>query len=170
MTLIANHAERALSRLLEQYKDKPVMAAMLTRFVEQAQLIENMWNEMLVERYLTASEGAQLDLYGRVAGEPRNGRTDEQYRPRLQARQRVNRSRGQILDALAVGRTLVGSTGAVTLRELYPAGAEIFLGTTLTSEEAQEVGDMLREAKPAGVELNVTYRGDGLRFRFGGSP
>lgn len=168
MAFISDHVDRGLARILEQYRDKPAFEAFLKALLAQVQGVEDMWNELVVERLLDNAVGAQLDVYGRVVGELRKGKTDAQYRVRLQARLRVNRSRGQIGDLLAVARTLVGTAGDVRYQESYPAAAEVYLDADSDEESGIESASIIREAKPAGVRLLVRYRGAGARFRFGG--
>lgn len=167
-TRITDHADRALRRLLTQYREQPNFAAFVRAALEQVQSLEDVFFELIDERQLPVAVGAQLDVYGRIVGESRNGLSDDRYRTRILARLIVNRSRGRVSDLLAVARTLIGSVGSIRLTELFPGTFEMYFDTPLTLTTAQEAAVMVRQAKAVGISAAVKYRtSSGARFKFG---
>lgn len=83
-TLIPNHVEQALARLMEQYKGEPNIEAILTALIDQIQDLEDAIFSLDEGRQLYNGStypavGAQLDGIGALVGALRNGLTDEEY-------------------------------------------------------------------------------------------
>lgn len=70
------------------------IAKLLGAFLRQVQDLEDAYQQLLLERSLDTSVGAQLDVIGRKVGQKRNGYADEAYRRLLRARISTNRSSG----------------------------------------------------------------------------
>jgi len=106
-----DHVSDGLSRLLTQYKGKPKMEAVLTAYMEQVQDLETAFFELLQLRYISTGVGIQLDIAGKILGEPRNERVDELYRVALKARALINYSEGTPEDLLEVLLALISGQG-----------------------------------------------------------
>lgn len=122
---ITNHVARAIERLTDQYKGRPVIEALLSVFAKRGQEFEDLlWqviSAQLLPPYGTAS-GVQLDQIGRKVGELREGRSDSDYLVAIRVRARANISKGRSEDLLDVAR-LAGA--AVEFIELAPLGWEM---------------------------------------------
>jgi hypothetical protein len=113
--------DRALDRKIEQFKgDKPVLDGLIRTYVEQVNDWELAFWEVINERLLENAIGAQLDIWGKLVGEPREFRTDEDFKIAIRLRLRVQRSQGKTQDVLEVTSALLGAT-PWTYRELYLA-------------------------------------------------
>lgn len=106
-TKIDNHVEQALSRLRQQFKDKPNIETWISILVAPMQRLEDALYQLLTERGIDDAVGAQLDRLGKIVGQPRDGRTDETYRRFIRARISVNTSNGTIEDVLTVTRLVL---------------------------------------------------------------
>lgn len=73
-----------LRRLVEQFRGKPRIEALLKAIAAQVQHLEDVATDLRENRWLDSAEGAQLDGLGRILGLPRGAWDDEQYRARLQ--------------------------------------------------------------------------------------
>lgn len=81
VSIINNHVQQALARLLQQYQGQPRMASIITALVQQIQNLENAIYPLDVGRqiYQGSAYGAQLDALGTLIGLSRNGLTDSEY-------------------------------------------------------------------------------------------
>lgn len=153
LTLNSDHVDQALARLLEQFKNKPVLASILTAIVDQIQDLENTSWELYTERLLDGAEGAQVDNLGAIVGQPRNGLADADYLNWIRARIRVNRSNGDPNDILAIADLIIDVP--VNLTEEYPAGYVVRIYAF--TGDAQLIYDILDQVRPAGVWFNLEY-------------
>ncbi len=68
----------------------------------RVQDLEDVFWDIIEKRILDVAVDEQLDTLGRLVGEPRSGRLDEDYRASVRLRVRVNRSKGRIVDVIDV--------------------------------------------------------------------
>jgi hypothetical protein len=83
-TIISNHVQQALQRLIQQYVGLPRLSGLLTAIVDQIQDLENAaydTNEtrQLYNGSIYPAVGAQLDGIGQIVGIARNGQSDAEY-------------------------------------------------------------------------------------------
>src|SRR5690606_30235819 len=78
-----------LRRLVEQFRGKPRIEALLRAIAAQVQQLEDVATDLLEKRWLDTAEGAQLDGLGRLLGHGRVAWDAEQYRARLLLRARL---------------------------------------------------------------------------------
>jgi hypothetical protein len=150
-----DHSGKMLARLAEEFR-KPRISAILTGEAAQYQAIEDAFWQLLVERGVDTAVGNALDVLGRIVGEPRQGALDADYRLRVRARIRVNRSDGTIEDVIDVVRLLIGSvllpSAVLKLTEYYPAAFVIRVsGITITPAQALIYRAFINQARGAGI-------------------
>ena len=92
---VEDHCADGLELLLSQFQNKPRLAGVLCALLESVQEAEDAAWQLLTERDLDSAVGAQLDQLGRLVGEERQGRTDDQYRPFVRGSLR-DRRRGSL--------------------------------------------------------------------------
>lgn len=109
-----------LERLIHQWKDKPNVVGLLTSYLESIQEVEDIYEQLLTERGVDTAVGVQLDILGKIVGEPRNSRTDDDYRPAILLRVAINTSDGTEPKIVEVLTALAGVP--VSLTEVFPAG------------------------------------------------
>lgn len=157
-----------LAKLLEQFKSKPNISAILTAFLDQAQDLENASFEVLEETVLATAAGVQLDGIGTIVDEERQGRNDADYRIGLQARILLNISSGATEELIAIVDALTGGSAVIEVEEVseYPAGFIITVQTPISN--GVTVGAFVLLAKPAGVAAHFIYFAAplGTEFRF----
>lgn len=120
-----DHEDEAINRLAYQFKDKPRIAGLITSFVEQYQIAENVFFDLIQERTLFTAVGDQLDGIGAIVGEARKGRNDTDYRLGIMARIAINTSKGTPENFIAVFALLV-SAGRIQYFPYYPAEVEAY--------------------------------------------
>jgi len=143
---IENHVEQAKSRLTSQYQNTQGLLRYIEIIATRIQVLEDAMFTLLTDRWLENAEGVQLNLIGQIVGEGRLGRNDETYKEALDTRITLNISGGEperIIDYLV----RVFGAADVRYKEMYPAKIQVFVGTTISFGEAQN----LRRIIPAGV-------------------
>lgn len=144
------HVDKALSRLLTQFKDKPRIRDLVTAFVDQIQDIEDALWDLLVDRTIDNAVGAMLDILGRIVGaRPRAGDGDDDYRLIVRVQIAVNRSNGSPEALLNIARLLWG-TGNFSLIEYFPAALVLTVLVPFTLSP-YSLATLLRRAVSAGV-------------------
>jgi hypothetical protein len=157
MTKYTGHVDRATSRLIMQFRDKPRIVAFVAAIANEVQQLENAAWDVLLLRALDnpLTSGAQLDMIGRVVGQAREGNSDAAYIPLLRARIKTNRSDGRTETLIAITLLLLGLSTALFLRE-YPKAIEIEAdGVAINAWVAWN--EFLNHAKDAGTSLHFVF-------------
>jgi hypothetical protein len=126
------HVDQGLSRLLEQFRGKSKLEALLRSYLRRIQELEDATWEVITLRALDVAEDAALDMLGRIVGRGRGDLSDEDYRIALRAQIRINRSSGTTEDLIAVGVLSLPSGFALSLTEHYPAAVTIQVDGAVT--------------------------------------
>lgn len=106
------------------------------------------------------AQNAQLDILGRIVGQPRNGMSDEIYRLWIKARILINRSWGSAPQILEVLRLATGEDPLYHLVQMPPAAFELWVNTSMDDENAQAVASIVQSIKAAGVRSQTTWSPD----------
>lgn len=170
---------RLLSRTYEQFKGKAKLQAFATNVIApQAQATEEATQQLVTMTMIANSIGAQLDVIGRIVGQPRAGVDDITYRLYLRARVLANKSSGTVSDLYAVFAALYSLTGTGNM--LYVPGWPVGFGTPgqasfelrilvpITDLQAMVGVGFLSDSKDAGVRgiLEWKEQTDALTFTF----
>lgn len=123
-----------LNRLLEQFKDKPNIEAILTSYLQQINDLEDTYESLLNERSIFTAVGAQLDLLGALVNEARLGRSDSVYRLAILTRIGINNSEGTPNQILSLLKNITGAT-KVNMWEHFPVSAIYYANVEFTGEE-----------------------------------
>lgn len=148
------HVAVALTLFLDQFKDRPRLAALLSSYIQRVQELEDATWDVLVKRLIDSAADAQLDAIGRGVGEARDGKDDTTYRLFILARIRINMSFGHADDVIDV-LNLVEAAGFL-LTEYYPAAMHVEYDTVTTADPTVLIA-LARLAKSAGVRLQLLY-------------
>lgn len=147
------HVEQGLDRLLERFKGRPNLEALLRILLLRIQHIDDVLYDLYIGLWLDNAVGEQLDALGFVVGEERLGRADELYKLYIRVRVKINRSNGVVSDTLKVARLLVEPTADVEYIPEYPAAYRVRITDTIVG--ASDVARILKQVKPAGVGLTT---------------
>lgn len=156
MVPVVNNAvvAKALGRLTQVFKNKPVISAILSAYVAPFQDLETvLW--AVIQAFILSNNptGDVLDKIGARLGEPRNGRADAPYLAVLRVRILVNKSQGRAEDVLKVANAVSDATYS------EPTGAV----DAFVVEAYDVTGDvptllaMLAETRAAGSKGRVKY-------------
>lgn len=152
-----SHCEDAKNLLTQEYKGKPRIEAFLCALGDQCQLVENAYWQLLTLRDLANATGINLDILGKIVGEPRKDRTDDVYRTFIGIRILVNSSDGQLEQLLTILRTAFGSSAGFYIFENYPMSIQIFLPSDIGDILPLDFTLYLRLAKDAAVGMAFTW-------------
>lgn len=152
-----DHVERALERLPFQFKQAPVIQAVLTALARQLQEVEDALWQLRLLRSIDDSEGKQLDTIGDIVGQPRGGLPDNLYRAVIRGRIAANRSLGEYRDFHEVMALIYGVESAWTIRDYYPAGLMV-LNLERETISGPLLGGLLQIVRLAGVRALYGYQ------------
>lgn len=148
-----DHVEKGLSRLLSQFKDKPVIQAFLSSYLSQLDTIQEDTFYLLNNRGIDNAEGVFLDNLGKLVGESRLGRNDEDYRKAILARIYINNSDGTPINLIEILKTIT-KTEDVKYFEHYPANVHM----SSNGVDLEEAAKLMPSVAPAGAS-DVTIIG-----------
>jgi hypothetical protein len=170
LTLKTNHADEIVENLANQFHGKPRLAALLTVFAGQVQELEQALYDLLIYRQLEFAEGAQVDGFGSIVGEAREGRTDIDYKAAIRARINLNLCNGTAEDIINLIRGIVGDV-RVKVTDYYPAGfiADIVDPIDPLLVDPIRAASFVQSGKPAGVRAIATFSVPGA-FKFDSGP
>lgn len=146
---------------------------LLTATIGPIQDIETALSQLLVDRAIDTAIGTQLDVIGRIVGQPRDGHDDDLYRRIVRARIASNRSAGVVEDILRVTDLVIYDDAAeFTLTREGTASYTVRVdGVAVTSDMADILIELIRDATSAGVR-GIAIAGTtapGTRFKFDGA-
>lgn len=179
---IQSWEDRLLGRRLEQFKNSPVLQAVIEAFAEQVQALEDSGQAIALIGSIDpvtsdpdsplygVGRGAQLRIIGRRIGQQWTGESDDLYRLRLRARIRANKSSGTPEELYAVFVALFAGSGTARIDRADPATLIFRVGMPLDQSTAAVLLDFLRIAKVAGVRLLLEWSTatDAASFAFAG--
>jgi hypothetical protein len=151
-----SHVAQGLALPISQFRGKPRFIAILTAHLNQIQDIEDAFYDLLTLRLQQGAVGAQVDVLGRIVGQPRLWTDDTEYLRYIGARVKVNRSVGRLEELLQILVLILGGSAVIRSREYYPASAVIEV-TDVTVNARIMVEQFVRKARAAGVNLQVIY-------------
>lgn len=165
---ITDHEQRALDRLISQFKGKINIENVIKIFTPQIQELENMFFDLLEKRYLSIAEGAQLDEIGEILNQGRNGLNDDDYRVILYNKIAEYNSEGTAEDIIGIFKIVSGSE-KVVLEDLGIAGFAITGINANPIIVESSIIDSVKNAKIAGVKVRYIVLTDDDTFGFQGS-
>ncbi len=146
------HAEEMAQHLIEFFR-KPRNMEMMRSVGGHLQDVEDAIFAMFSAFDVDSAVGVQLDLLGKLVGERRDGRVEDDYRAAVRTRILVNLSNGRLEDMLAVLRSLLPNAASIVATDLYPAHIRFDVVDDFDGASPATVARLLRQAKPAGVRL-----------------
>lgn len=168
----------ALGLLLEQYKGKPVLQAVVISLAEEIQELRDAAKEVQQSKDFKQCFGIYLNYFGKIVAAARNSDNDEAYRLLIGTKIAQNKSFGRAQDFETIFELLGNDPSTLRLTEVFPAGGTITatqpLGTVLIP--GPDMLDVLRrlfftgKTQAAGVRLRFIFVTslDDFRYRNAG--
>lgn len=153
-TYISDHIARAKERLIEQYKGKLKIEGVVEAVIAPLQDIEDVLEQLKVERWIDSAIGVQLDKIGVIVGAAREiGQNDEDYRLVIKAQIIMNLNQGTPEEIIAAAKFFIGAA-FIWYLEVYPAAVDIFSSTVIPEPNRAKIRAQLKKFLPAGVSLD----------------
>lgn len=154
-TQITTHETDALARLIQQYKDKPNIEALISVKAQHIQELENAFYQIKDRLNISTQIGIQLDRIGDIVGQPRNGITnDALYRLFLNAKVGQNSSNGDAEKIISVWNMLSEST-QTQLIENFPAEISLMSNNQIDPSIILFAYALIQKVVSAGVKVVV---------------
>lgn len=166
ITYNPDHVEDGLDRLLGQFREANNIREINRIILEEVQQLEDALFDLFVLRTLELSTGETLDLYGKVVGERRGGRSDETYRNFIQARILSNLAQGDINRIIKIIRIYV-EANSVEYYPMYPNAYNLVYEVDVDAPEdsRERIANRIELISPSGVGVRVQEaRPDTFRF------
>jgi len=158
-----DYAATALSRLTGQFDNSPKLQALMDAIVSPLTALETDADALIAERWIDTAVGVQLDGCGYIVGEPRLGRTDEDYRAAIKFRVFVNTSKGTPVDMIRGLKYLTDPTDCQYL-ESYPATVLLFTNGLFVKQTIQPAMQDLAPVALSDVPVSVSFMDTPFRF------
>lgn len=150
--------EDKISLILYQFQQSsPKLVQFILSFLKECNPLEEVFQELLDQKDLEVAEGVFLDFIGTYVNEPRNNRSDDDYRQAIKVRIAVNTSSGTIEDLIGVINLLYGDDVDVIITRSAPASIQLFLGIPQPDEDLIA---LLQQTISAGVEISSILYSD----------
>lgn len=159
-----DHVTAAIKRLPQQFKGKPNIEALLRILVDPAQDLEDVFWTLAYERTLAKALELGLDsiidLIGKIVGEPRDGKTNEDYARFIQARITARRSSGLTETLIKVAKLIINDSAAtIYVQNRGNATVEVAVLDIATDDDLAELLlNFMRSVVSAGVRVIVVYQ------------
>lgn len=145
---ITDHIEGGKSLLLDQYRGKCRLEALLACYLRPVQQLEDAVWSVRLGRMIENAIGVQLDVIGRIVGRQRRGMNDATYRTWLNVQIAINRSEGHPDDVI---RVIALVEDDFRLLEYFPASFDVeFRQTPIV--DPLILAEMVGATRAAGVD------------------
>jgi len=154
-----NHEALAVSRFIDQFKDKEKLAALISSYAEQIQDLEDVAFEVMLERVLDNAVGVQLQTIAKIVGAPITTSDDDELRIIIRTQIAINLSDGTPEDLINVLRLILLASGETFhLREEPPHQVRLVVDDPLSTivNPATAVG-LLDSADMASIRVLLDY-------------
>jgi len=151
--LITTHTTDSIARLLEQYKNKPNLAAIIAAFTDQIQDVENETYAIIDMRAIELAYGEHLDNIGKIVDLARQGLGDDEYRTLLYVKIGQNTSQGDPEKIISIYKLLTGGT---YVHYVNLTDAEVQLQTDVNFSDQAEANvkiESIQQVVGAGVRV-----------------
>lgn len=159
ITKKTTHAAEVLARLLQQDKGKEKLEKFLSLVLApQVQDLEDAIFQILTDTILDTAVGVQLDNFGTIVDQSRNGQTDDQYRQTLRAKTLLNNAQGTLEEIVRIIDLLTGGGLEIEIVEDFPAHFDAIVNDPLpVSVDGLQMAVFVLKAKPAGVKGIIQF-------------
>ena len=154
---MGNQRQKGKALLLQQFASSTALNCLLGAFLNQLDEISDQINRISDGKWTAIAEGNNLDVLGRIVGQPRDGLNDEMFFLWIKARILINRSSGTADEMIAILRLLLEENVEVTIKEDGKEYAEIFFKKAIAPEKMKKIFRLLLSAKPLGARLQIVY-------------
>jgi hypothetical protein len=165
----STHVLEAYNMLIEQFKNKPILNALLAIYIEKFQEIEDVFSDIYDAQLLASSTGSALYEIGNIEGITMTSLSDAAYRAIIEQVQFTNNSSGDLNTILE----FISLFGAYSYLNVLSGGAKLRIDTNIVlSITVSAFFKFLQNTLAAGVGLQLSLGGSSV-FMYrsvGGTP
>lgn len=157
---ITDYVARARARVLQQYREKPSLMALIGEMAATVQEIETALFDVIEQTTIGTSTGAWLDRLGALVGEERGGVGDVLYRRYILSRVQANTSEGTLEDIISVITAWWGAPFP-SLKLTEPGRANLLVdldSPDVLQAAVERLVRLLRDTRAGGVGGQVLYQ------------
>lgn len=147
---IAKDQTSQIDKILYRFKEYKNITDLMYSLLTEVSLLEQTFSDLYNERNLQTAIGKQLDQIGKLIGEERQGKDDDEYRKYLYIRTLVNKSSGTTPEIEEVINRTEDAT-FIQVFNHYPASIYIYIKTPKIPDPS--LIDLIKNMIPAGVSL-----------------
>lgn len=164
-----NTLSTAMGWLYTQFRRSKNLIKIIRAVAAELQEVEDESIAVLAGMLIDDATGINLDRWGKLVGERRDGKTDDIYRRFIAVRIARNLSQGRVEQLIYIARELTGAS--VRLTELYPAAIAFELDGDIEPEIASRIRAILQTVVAGGVKVaHVTESAGEDAFAFDSGP
>lgn len=149
--------ESRVSRFIELLKNRANLDALTKSYLAQIQDIEDALFEVLLKRNLEDAVGVQLQIIGKIVGQPYIASTDERFRLMVRARIAINLSHGHESDITKITRLLLVEGEEFEYHDEPPGQIRIIILDPLISGDIDIIANLIGSADAGGTRMLVQW-------------
>jgi len=165
----STHVLEAYNRLIEQFKNKPILNALLAIYVEKFQEIEDVFSDIYDAQLLASATGSALYEIGNIEGITMTSISDAAYRAIIEQVQFTNNSSGDLNTILE----FIALFGTYTYLNIVFGGAILRIDTDIVLSITElAFFKFIQNMLAAGIGLQLSLGGSSV-FMYrsvGGTP
>ena len=162
ITHFTNHVETANNYLMQQYKDRPNIKALVSSLVEPLQVIEDTTYDLYIKYYLPVATGYHLDRLGAIMQVARKARSDDEFRYAINIAISARSSGGTAVELIEILKNVYIADKI----EYLESGSAYFSIFVQSDNIPVGINQLLMNLKPAGVSIpSVIYANNSNIFR-----
>lgn len=139
-----------IEKILYRFKESKNLNDLMVSLLQEVSVLEDTFSNLYNYRNIDDAVGIQLDQIGKIVGEARVGRGDDEYRLAISVRTIINKGSGTTSDIEEI-LTEVSSPYFIQIFMHEPASIYIYIKTPELPDP--NLKDLIQEALPAGVNL-----------------
>lgn len=156
VTPITDHIAQVVGNLLWQFRDSPKLVELVSLFAAEIQDLEDLYNDLITERYLDNAAGVQLDLYGKIVGWSRQGFVDDDYRKLLKVAILINQTDAQTDEITYIISELIGTSIRYTQRGRAHYSLDWIVSTPTDPDWLRVMETIIDRITGAGISWETT--------------
>lgn len=148
-----------------QHRDHPNLQRLCLIYVVLFSRLDIKLQLVVTNRGIDGASGGEVDNWGAMVGQPRNGASDQLYKATIKAKARAMIGSGNISDFFDTA-ILISPESDPKFAEAYPACVRMFFSSAISNEEKEIILDLMKQVPGLGICLSfVEVDPDGV-FEF----
>lgn len=148
-----------------QHRDHPNIQTLCLVFAVLFSRLDVKLQQVVFARGVDGSTGGELDNWGAMVGQPRNGASDALYRAVIKAKARSSLGSGNISDFFDVA-ILISPQSDPRFLEAYPACVRMFFSDAISDAERTFMLSLMRGVPGLGICISFVEVDDDGVFEF----